>query len=45
VAGILANTLVKLAIALVVGRGWFRTATAGTLAAMSLALVAMLMAD
>lgn len=38
VAGILANTCLKLSVALVVGRGSFRTATAAALGAMALAL-------
>jgi hypothetical protein len=42
VAGILSNTLLKLAIAAVVGRGWFRTATAAGLGAMALAITAAL---
>jgi len=37
-AGILANTGLKLLVALVVGRGSFRTATAAALGAMGLAL-------
>lgn len=45
VAGILSNTLLKLGVAVVVGRGWFRTATAGALGAMALAIVAMLIVD
>ena len=36
--GILANTCLKLVVALVVGRGSFRTATAAVLGAMALAL-------
>jgi uncharacterized membrane protein (DUF4010 family) len=45
VAGILSNTLLKLTVALVIGRGWFRTATAAGLGAMALALaVALLIA-
>ena len=42
VTGILSNTLLKLTIALVVGRGWFRTATAAGLGAMALAITAAL---
>jgi len=42
VAGILSNTLLKLAVALVIGRGWFRAATAGGLGAMALAIAAAL---
>jgi uncharacterized membrane protein (DUF4010 family) len=42
VAGILSNTLLKLTVALVIGRGWFRTATAAGLGAMALALTAAL---
>jgi uncharacterized membrane protein (DUF4010 family) len=42
VAGILSNTCLKLTIALVIGRGWFRTATAAGLGAMALALAAAL---
>ena len=43
VTGILSNTLLKLGVALVVGRGRFRAATAGALGAMALALGAMLL--
>jgi hypothetical protein len=42
VAGILSNTLLKLSVALVMGRGWFRTATAAALGAMTIAIVATL---
>ena len=42
VAGILSNTLLKLAVALVIGRGWFRTATAAGLGAIALALAVAL---
>ena len=42
VAGILSNTLLKLSVALVMGRGWFRTATAAALGAMTSAIVATL---
>jgi uncharacterized membrane protein (DUF4010 family) len=42
VAGILSNTLLKLTVALVIGRGWFRAATAGGLGAMALAIAAAL---
>jgi uncharacterized membrane protein (DUF4010 family) len=38
VAGILSNTMLKLAVAVVVGRGWFRTVTAGALGAMVVAI-------
>jgi uncharacterized membrane protein (DUF4010 family) len=38
VVGILANTCLKLVVALMVGRGWFRAATAAVLGAMALAL-------
>jgi len=44
VAGILSNTLLKLGVAVVVGRGWFRTATAGALGAMALTILAVLIA-
>jgi uncharacterized membrane protein (DUF4010 family) len=44
VVGMLANTLLKLAVALVIGRGWFRTATGLGLGAMALALAATLFA-
>jgi uncharacterized membrane protein (DUF4010 family) len=43
VAGIVANTVLKGAVALVVGRGAFRAATVTTLAAMALVLVVMIM--
>jgi uncharacterized membrane protein (DUF4010 family) len=36
--GVLSNTLLKLIVAVVVGRGWFRVATAGGLGAIALAL-------
>ena len=42
VAGILSNTLLKLAVALVIGRGWFRTATVAGLGAMALAIAVAL---
>ncbi|NOT24729.1 MAG: MgtC/SapB family protein [Acidobacteria bacterium] len=42
-AGILANTCLKLGVALVVGRGAFRSATAAALGAMALALVIALL--
>jgi uncharacterized membrane protein (DUF4010 family) len=41
VAGILSNTLLKLIVAVVVGRGWFRVATAAGLGAMALAMGAV----
>jgi uncharacterized membrane protein (DUF4010 family) len=41
-AGILSNTLLKLTVAVVVGRGSFRTATAGMLGAMALAMAVTL---
>jgi uncharacterized membrane protein (DUF4010 family) len=41
-AGMLSNTLLKLIVAVVVGRGWFRTATVAGLGAMALAIVAAL---
>ena len=44
VAGILSNTLLKLTVALVVGRGWFRTVTAAGLGAMALAITGALVA-
>jgi uncharacterized membrane protein (DUF4010 family) len=42
VAGILANTCLKLGVAVVVGRGVFRTATAAALGAMALAMAVVL---
>jgi uncharacterized membrane protein (DUF4010 family) len=42
VTGILSNTVLKLMVAVVVGRGWFRAATAGGLGAIALALAAAL---
>lgn len=42
VAGILSNTVLKLIVAVVVGRGWFRAATAGGLGAIALALTGAL---
>jgi hypothetical protein len=42
VVGILSNTMFKLIVAVVVGRGWFRAATAGGLGAIALALSAAL---
>jgi uncharacterized membrane protein (DUF4010 family) len=41
--GILANTLLKLTVAVVVGRGSFRVVTAGGLGAMAVAIVSMLL--
>jgi len=41
-AGILSNTLLKLTVAVVVGRGSFRTATAAMLGAMALAMAVTL---
>ncbi|MEQ1573779.1 MAG: MgtC/SapB family protein [Vicinamibacterales bacterium] len=43
VVGILSNTLLKLGVAVVVGRGTFRTVSAGALGAMAVAMAAMLM--
>jgi uncharacterized membrane protein (DUF4010 family) len=43
-AGILSNTALKLVVALVVGRGWFRVATPAVLASMALAIAATLVA-
>lgn len=40
--GILANTLLKLTVALVIGRGWFRAGTGAALGAMALSLIAAL---
>ena len=42
VTGILSNTLLKLVVAGVVGRGWFRVMTAGALGAVALAMGVML---
>jgi uncharacterized membrane protein (DUF4010 family) len=42
VTGILSNTLLKLVVAGVVGRGWFRVMTAGALGAVALAMAVML---
>lgn len=42
VVGVLSNTVLKLLVAVVVGRGWFRALTAGGLAAIALALGAAL---
>jgi uncharacterized membrane protein (DUF4010 family) len=42
VAGILSNTLLKLTVTLVIGRGWFRTAAAAGLGAMAVAIAAAL---
>jgi uncharacterized membrane protein (DUF4010 family) len=44
VVGMLSNTLLKMTVALVIGRGWFRTATGLGLGAMALALAAALFA-
>jgi uncharacterized membrane protein (DUF4010 family) len=43
VIGILSNTLLKLTIAVVVGRGWFRAITAAGLGAIAVSIVAMLL--
>jgi len=43
VAGILSNTLLKLAVGSVVGRGWFRAVTAAGLGAMAIALAVLLL--
>lgn len=43
VAGILSNTLLKLGVAAIVGRGTFRAVTAGALGAMAIAIAAALM--
>ena len=43
VTGIVSNTLLKLVVAGVVGRGWFRVMTAGALGAVALAMGVMLM--
>ena len=45
VTGILSNTLLKLTIAVVVGRGWFRVITGAGLGALAVSIVAMLMVD
>jgi uncharacterized membrane protein (DUF4010 family) len=45
VAGVLANTLLKLAVALVVGRGAFRLMTVGVLGAMAVSLGAVFLFD
>jgi uncharacterized membrane protein (DUF4010 family) len=42
VTGILSNTVLKLMVAVIVGHGWFRAATAGGLGAIALALSAAL---
>jgi hypothetical protein len=42
VAGILSNTVLKLLLVLVVGRGWFRTVTTAGLGVIALALSAAL---
>jgi uncharacterized membrane protein (DUF4010 family) len=41
VAGVLSNTLLKLGVALVVGRGWFRVATTAALGAMAIVIGVM----
>jgi fructose-1,6-bisphosphatase len=41
-AGVLSNTVLKLVVAVVVGRGSFRTASAGALAVMGAAIVVSL---
>jgi uncharacterized membrane protein (DUF4010 family) len=45
VAGVLANTLLKLVVALVVGRGAFRLVTVGVLGAMAVSLGAVFLFD
>jgi len=45
VSGILSNTLLKLTVAVVIGRGWFRLITAAGLGALAVSMVAMLMVD
>ena len=45
VSGILSNTLLKLTVAVAVGRGWFRVITAAGLGALAVSIVAMLMVD
>jgi uncharacterized membrane protein (DUF4010 family) len=42
VAGVLSNTLLKLAVGLVIGRGWFRVVTGAGLGAMGVALALLL---
>jgi hypothetical protein len=44
VAAILSNTFLELLVAVVVGRGWFRSATAGALGVMAFTIVAELIA-
>jgi uncharacterized membrane protein (DUF4010 family) len=43
VIGILSNTLLKLTVAVVVGRGWFRAITAAGLGAIAISIVTMLL--
>jgi uncharacterized membrane protein (DUF4010 family) len=43
VTGVLSNTLLKMAVAAFVGRGWFRAAAGGALGAMAVALGMMLL--
>jgi hypothetical protein len=43
VSGVLSNTLLKMVVATVVGRGRFRAAAGGALGAMAVALVVMLL--
>ena len=43
VTGVLSNTLLKMAVAAFVGRGWFRAAAGGALGAMAVALGTMLL--
>ena len=45
VTGILSNTLLKLAVAVVVGRGWFRAITAAGLGAIAISILAILLAN
>jgi uncharacterized membrane protein (DUF4010 family) len=43
VSGVLSNTLLKMVVAAVVGRGWFRAAAGGALGVMAVALIVMLL--
>jgi uncharacterized membrane protein (DUF4010 family) len=45
VIGILSNTLLKLTVAVVVGRGWFRAITAAGLGAIAASILAMLLVE
>jgi uncharacterized membrane protein (DUF4010 family) len=45
VIGILSNTLLKLTVAVVVGRGWFRAITAAGLGAIAVSILAMLLVE